>query len=54
MTFEPEQNGEQFLRLWVIGSKKQRLFTVDLTRIEVRCWQRRLWKKKLCWRRILH
>jgi len=30
--FEPEQNGEQFLRLWVIGSKKQRLFTGDLTR----------------------
>ena len=23
VTFEPEQNGEQFLRLWVIGSKKQ-------------------------------
>src|SRR5580704_11416291 len=33
VTFEPEQNGEQFLRLWIIGSKKQRLFTVDLTRI---------------------
>jgi len=33
VTFEPEQSGEQFLRLWVIGSKKQRLFTVDLTRI---------------------
>lgn len=33
VTFEPEQNGEHFLRLWVIGSKKQRLFTVDLTRI---------------------
>jgi hypothetical protein len=31
--FEPEQNGEQFLRLWLIGSRKQRLFTVDLTRI---------------------
>jgi hypothetical protein len=33
VTFEPEPNGEQFLRLWVIGSKKQRFFTVDLTRI---------------------
>src|SRR5580704_14842918 len=33
VTFEPEQNGEQFLRLWIIGSKKQRVFTVDLTRI---------------------
>jgi len=33
VTFEPEQNGEQFLRLWIIGSRRQRLFTVDLTRI---------------------
>lgn len=33
VTFEPEQNGEQFLRLWVIGSAGRRLFTVDLTRI---------------------
>lgn len=33
VTFEPEQDGEQFLRLWIIGSRKQRLFTVDLTRI---------------------
>jgi hypothetical protein len=32
VTFEPEQNGEQSLRLWIIGSRKQRLFTVDLTR----------------------
>ncbi|PYU82216.1 MAG: hypothetical protein DMG51_13895, partial [Acidobacteria bacterium] len=28
VTFEPEQNGEQFLRLWIIGSRRQRLFTV--------------------------
>jgi hypothetical protein len=33
VTFEPEQNGEQFLRLWIIGSSRQRLFTVDLTHI---------------------
>jgi hypothetical protein len=33
VTFEPEQNGEQFFRLWIIGSRRQRLFTVDLTRI---------------------
>lgn len=33
VTFEREQNGEQFLRLWVIGASGQRLFTVDLTRI---------------------
>src|SRR6266849_8093094 len=30
VTFEPEQNGEQ---LWIIGSRRQRLFTVDLPRI---------------------
>lgn len=33
VTIESEQNGEQFLRLWIIGSRKQKLFTVDLTRI---------------------
>jgi hypothetical protein len=33
VTFEPEQNGGQFLRLWIVGSRRQRLFTVDLTRI---------------------
>jgi Nucleotidyl transferase AbiEii toxin, Type IV TA system len=33
VTFKLEQNGEQFLRLWIIGSRKQRLFTVDLTHI---------------------
>lgn len=33
VTFESEQNAEQFLRLWIIGSRGQRLFTVDLTRI---------------------
>jgi Nucleotidyl transferase AbiEii toxin, Type IV TA system len=33
VTFESDQNGDQFLRLWIIGSRRQRLFTVDLTRI---------------------
>lgn len=33
VTFEPGQNAKQFLRLWMIGSRKQRLFTVDLTRV---------------------
>lgn len=33
VTFEREQSGEHFLRLWVTGSSRQRLFTVDLTRI---------------------
>ncbi len=31
--FEPERAGENFLRLWIVGSEKQRLFTVDLTRM---------------------
>src|SRR5260221_1316260 len=31
--FEPERAGENFLRLWIVGSERQRLFTVDLTRM---------------------
>ena len=31
--FEPETKGEQFVRLWIVGPAKQKLFTVDLTRI---------------------
>src|SRR5260221_12475285 len=31
--FEPERGGENFLRLWIVGSERQRLFTVDLTRM---------------------
>jgi hypothetical protein len=33
VTFEREQSGDHFLRLWVTGSSRQRLFTVDLARI---------------------
>jgi hypothetical protein len=33
LTFEPEREGENFLRLWVVGSGGQKLFTVDLTRM---------------------
>jgi hypothetical protein len=33
VNFEPEPASAGFLRLWIIGSRKQRLFTVDLTRI---------------------
>ena len=32
VTFEPEPEGENFVRLWILG-EGQRLFTVDLTRI---------------------
>jgi len=33
VNFEPEPASTGFLRLWIVGSRKQRLFTVDLTRI---------------------
>jgi hypothetical protein len=33
VVFEPERAGENFLRPWILGSGKQRLFTVDLTRM---------------------
>jgi Nucleotidyl transferase AbiEii toxin, Type IV TA system len=31
--FEVEQDGQEFLRLWIVVSGAQKLFTVDLTRI---------------------
>jgi len=33
LSFEQERAGEHFLRLWIVGSGKQKLFTVDLTRM---------------------
>lgn len=33
VALEAEQGGGQFLRLWIVGAQKQRLFTVGLTRI---------------------
>ncbi len=33
VSFEQERAGENFLRLWIVGSGKQKLFTVDLTRM---------------------
>lgn len=33
VSFEPDRPGENFLRLWIVGREKQRLFTVDLTRM---------------------
>src|SRR6266852_6834860 len=53
VTFEPEQNGEQFLRLWIIGSRRQRLFTVDLTRIGGSVLHGKSSKKRSCSIRLL-
>lgn len=33
VTFEPETEGENFVRLWIVGTEKKKLFTVDLTRM---------------------
>jgi Nucleotidyl transferase AbiEii toxin, Type IV TA system len=33
VTFERERAGENFLRLWIVGSGERRLFTVDLTKM---------------------
>jgi hypothetical protein len=33
IAFEPETEGEHFVRLWIVGPAKQKLFTVDLTRM---------------------
>jgi hypothetical protein len=33
VNFESESRGGQFVRLWIVGSRQQRLFTVDLTRL---------------------
>jgi hypothetical protein len=33
VSFETEPANATFVRLWIIGSRKQKLFTVDLTRI---------------------
>jgi hypothetical protein len=33
VSFERERAGENFLRLWILGSGERRLFTVDLTRM---------------------
>src|SRR5215475_6532732 len=32
VTFEPETEGENFVRLWIVGRDRRKLFTVDLTR----------------------
>jgi hypothetical protein len=45
--FEPETKGEHFVRLWIVGPAKQKLFTVDLTRIGGSVLMREVVKEKI-------
>ncbi len=47
VAFEPEEGGGQFVRLWIVGAQKQRLFTVDLTRIGGSVLAREVVKEKI-------
>lgn len=47
VAFEAEQGGGQFLRLWIVGAQRQRLFTVDLTRIGGSVLVREIVKEKI-------
>ncbi len=45
--FEAERGDGQFLRLWIVGARKQRLYTVDLTRIGGSVLVREIVKEKI-------
>jgi Nucleotidyl transferase AbiEii toxin, Type IV TA system len=45
--FEPETKGEHFVRLWILRQGKQKLFTVDLTRIGGSVLVREIVKEKI-------
>ncbi|HEY1471410.1 MAG TPA: nucleotidyl transferase AbiEii/AbiGii toxin family protein [Candidatus Acidoferrum sp.] len=47
VSFEPETQGEHFVRLWIVGPAKQKLFTVDLTRIGGSVLVREIVKEKI-------
>ena len=47
VSFEPETEGEHFVRLWVVGLGKQKLFTVDLTRMGGSVLSREIVKEKI-------
>ena len=47
VVFESETEGEDFVRLWIVGSAKQKLFTVDLTRIGGSVLVREIVKEKI-------
>lgn len=45
--FEPETEGEHFVRLWIVGRDKRKLFTVDLTRMGGSVLVREIVKEKI-------
>jgi hypothetical protein len=47
VVFELETEGEHFVRLWTVGPTKQKLFTVDLTRIGGSVLMREIVKEKI-------
>jgi Nucleotidyl transferase AbiEii toxin, Type IV TA system len=47
LSFEAETEGEHFVRLWIVGPAKQKLFTVDLTRIGGSVLVREIVKEKI-------
>jgi nucleotidyltransferase AbiEii toxin of type IV toxin-antitoxin system len=47
VAFEAERGSGQFLRLWIVGARKQRLFTLDLTRIGGSVLVREIVKEKI-------
>jgi len=47
VSFEAETQGEHFVRLWVVGPGKQKLFTVDLTRMGGSVLSREIVKEKI-------
>jgi Nucleotidyl transferase AbiEii toxin, Type IV TA system len=47
VVFEPEAEGEHFVRLWIMGPAKRKLFTVDLTRIGGSVLVREIVKEKI-------
>ena len=47
VVFEPETEGDHFVRLWIVGSEGRKLFTVDLTRIGGSVLMREIVKEKI-------
>jgi len=47
VVFDPETKREHFVRLWIVGPEKQKLFTVDLTRIGGSVLTREIVKEKI-------
>src|SRR5215469_3993157 len=47
LSFEPETEGDHFVRLWAVGPGKLKLFTVDLTRMGGSVLSREIVKEKI-------